>query len=67
MMERRIHVLPVGDVELHAAQAICWCHPLELEPRLWVHHAKDCREARERVTGTGCSDGWVNVAEFIES
>lgn len=64
-MVRRIHVLPVGDVELHAAQSICWCHPTETEPKLWVHNAKDCREARERATGEKCGDGWVNIAEYV--
>lgn len=62
---RRIHVLPIGDVELHAAQELCWCHPTETEPRLWVHNAKDVREARERATGEKCSDGWINIAEYV--
>lgn len=62
---RRIHVLPVGDEGIHAAQEICWCHPTEIEPRLWVHNAKDCREAEERITGEKCSDGWVNIAEYV--
>jgi len=62
---RRIHVVPIGDEELHAAQEICWCHPTETEPRLWVHNAKDCRESKERATGEKCSDGWISVAEFI--
>ena len=60
-------MVPVADVELHAAQAICWCHPTEMEPGLWVHNAADTREARERVTGKKCSAGWVNVAEFVEA
>lgn len=64
-MVRRIHVLPVGDAEIHSAQEICWCHPTETEPRLWVHNAKDCREARERATGEKCSDGWINIAEYV--
>lgn len=64
-MYRRIHVIPVGDVEIHAAQELCWCHPTETEPRLLVHNAKDCREARERVTGEKCSDGWINIAERV--
>lgn len=69
---RRVHVIPIGDTGgpgndgLHAAQEICWCHPTETEPRLWVHNAHDCREARERVTGEQCSDGWINIAEFVE-
>ena len=64
-MVRRIHVLPVGDMEIHAAQELCWCHPTETEPRLWVHNAKDCREARERATGKKCSDGWIFIAEYV--
>lgn len=62
-MSRRIHCLPIGDKDVHAAQETCWCHPTEIEPLLWVHNAADCREARERITGQKCSDGWVNVAE----
>lgn len=62
---RRIHVLPVGDVEIHAAQEICWCYPTETEPGMWVHHATDCREAHERVTGEKCSEGWINIAEYV--
>ena len=62
---RRIHVIPIGDVELHAAQEICWCHPIETEPKIWVHNAKDCREARERATGEKSSEGWINIAEYV--
>ncbi len=62
-MTRRIHVIPVGDVELHAAQEVCWCHPTEVEPNLFAHNAKDCREARERV-GVAISKGWISIAEY---
>lgn len=64
-MTKRLHVIPVGDVEIHAAQEICWCHPLEIEPLVWAHNAKDCREAKERITGSKCSDGWIAIAEFV--
>ena len=63
-MIRNIHVIPVGDYKIHAAQEICWCHPTEIEPKVWVHNAQDCREARERATGEKCSPGWINIAEF---
>ena len=62
---RRLHVIPLGDVDVHAAQEICWCHPTETQPGLWVHHAKDCREAQERMHNRGCSEGWTNIAEYI--
>lgn len=61
---RRIHVIPIADVEIHSAQSICWCHPTEVEPMIWVHNAKDCREKEERVTGEKCSAGWINIAEY---
>lgn len=63
----RYHVLPVGDLDIHQAQTTCWCHPLETEPNLWVHNAKDCREARERITGKKVSDGWINIAEAFSA
>jgi hypothetical protein len=65
-MTRRIHCIPVGDKEMHSAQEICWCHPTETQPRLFVHNALDCREAMERATGEKVSAGWINIAEFIE-
>lgn len=61
---RRIHVMPIGDVDIHSAQEICWCHPTETTPNVWTHNAKDCREASERRTGERCSAGWVNIAEY---
>lgn len=61
---RRIHVIPIGDYEIHAAQATCWCHPVERES-VWIHNAKDCREARERA-GIKSSEGWVNIAEVLK-
>ena len=62
--EQRIHVIPVGDLDVHAAQATCWCNPTETESKLWVHNAKDCREAKERMTDEQCSEGWVNIREI---
>lgn len=62
---RRLHVIPVGDREIHAAQESCWCHPAHTGSNVWVHNAKDCREARERATGEKCSEGWINIAECI--
>lgn len=66
MSVQRIHSIPVGDLELHAAQETCWCHPTETAPAVWVHNAKDCRESRERVTGEKCSAGWINIAEVVK-
>lgn len=65
VMEHRVHVIPVSDAQLHSAQAICWCFPLNTgQGNLWIHNAADCREAHERITGEKCSDGWVLIAEF---
>ncbi len=64
---RRIHALPVGDLEVHAAQSTCWCHPTETSPQVWVHNAKDCREVHERFTGEGKpGDNWVCIAEEVQ-
>jgi hypothetical protein len=60
----RIHVIPVGDLDLHAGQEICWCHPTEVDLGIWVHNAKDCREARERA-GISRSAGWISVMEYL--
>lgn len=65
-MIRRVHCIPIGDEQLHAAQEICWCHPTEIEVNLWAHNAADCREAKERMTGEKCSEGWINIAEYVE-
>lgn len=66
----RVHVLPVGDEHCHAAQASCWCRPTKdkYDTRLYVHHAKDCREKYERQNK--CRDnyrgeGWVNILERV--
>lgn len=60
----RIHVIPVGDTELHCAQESCACHPIEDgEPGVWVHNAFDCREKYERADGEKHSDGWVLIGE----
>jgi len=63
-MPRNVHVIPIGDERLHSAQLICWCHPIEIEPQLIAHNAKDCREAKERITNEKCSAGWVLIAEY---
>lgn len=62
----RLHTIPIGDYAIHAAQDSCWCHPTAMsEGLVWVHNAKDCRESKERVTGERCSEGWVNIAEYV--
>jgi len=63
---RRLHVIPVGDTHLHSAQKICWCYPRELDDKIvWQHNAKDCRDARERVTGNNTGDLWIIIAEYV--
>lgn len=60
-----LHNIPLGDTYLHGAQKDCWCHPTETRLNLWTHNAKDCREAKERVTGEQVSEGWVLIAEYL--
>ncbi len=62
---RHLHCIPVGDLDVHSAQRVCWCHPTEIVSCLWAHNAKDCREAKERFTEGKASEGWIVIAEFI--
>lgn len=64
-MKKRTHVIPVGDEEIHCAQESCWCKPVQTEPGVFTHNAKDCREAQERITGQNCSEGWVLIGEEV--
>jgi hypothetical protein len=66
MKLKRFHSLPIGDAEIHSAQATCWCHPTETDPGVWVHNAKDCREAHERIIGQ-CSVGWIVIMEEVQT
>lgn len=60
----RLHSVPLGDLHIHAAQMCCWCFPIEVEPRVVVHNAKDTREARERA-GYTCGKPWAQVIEYF--
>ena len=61
-----IHTIPVGGTEpIHRADISCWCHPLLDEPHLMVHHAKDCREARERNQCSRKDEPWVLVEQAL--
>lgn len=62
---KRIHVIPVGDKDVHCAQSTCWCCPIQTHTGVLTHNAKDCREAHERSTGKKSSDGWVIIAEML--
>lgn len=56
------HVLPMNDTMMHHALHDCMCHPIELEPGLWVHNARDGREKYERQDGQN-RGGWEIVFE----
>lgn len=48
----QLHSFPVGgDEPLHFVSSDCWCHPSHdaETDALWIHNAKDCREAKERA------------------
>ena len=62
---RRLHVIPIGDEHIHAAQEVCWCYPVTFDGVLWTHNAKDCREVRERQTEEQESEGWIIIAEYV--
>jgi len=64
---RRLHVIPTNDFSIHNAQDTCWCHPTETSQSIFVHNAEDCREAKERATGTGCPyKEWVIIGESVK-
>jgi hypothetical protein len=59
------HVIPIGGKEPeHNLSTQCWCYPLEIEPGIWTHNAKDCREKFER-RGIRLNDGrtWILVEQ----
>lgn len=65
----RVHVIPVGgDEPNHCAQSSCWCFPIEdtVVPGVIVHHAKDCREAKERQGLTHPDRAWVTIGELVQ-
>lgn len=69
---RRIHVVPSNDTDefgmdfLHTATADCPCKPLAEESTgLFIHHAQDLREVKERMTGKVGPHGWTHIAEFV--
>lgn len=41
------HVIPVGDLKLHAESTQCWCRPTD-DDGVLVHHSMDRRESVER-------------------
>ena len=64
-MNRLLHTIPVGGTEpIHDCSEDCWCHPLREDFGFVIHHAKDCREARERNGGKLDPDAhWVIVGQ----
>lgn len=56
------HVIPLNDLLDHGAYIGCGCNPIELEPGLWVHNARDGREKYERQDGQN-RGGWEIVFE----
>lgn len=69
---RRLHSLPVGGEEpLHICSHDCWCYPVQdtEQPGLWIHNAKDCREAKERAGRTdmlSVDSLWVLALENVK-
>lgn len=57
-----LHVMPIGDMVEHFPNSACECLPIETEPGIVVHHAKDCREAQERQ-GRKTGKNWEVVEE----
>jgi len=64
--KQRIHVVPYGHPEPpHDAKESCWCLPLKESERLFVHHAKDCREKWERQGIIDQDKPWALVYENL--
>lgn len=65
MNQLPIHTIPVGGQEpMHFAHTLCWCHPIEIEPGIITHNAKDLRETRERIHHERPDEKWVLVGGF---
>ncbi len=72
-----VHVIPKNDERPHLARIGCECCPIveEIDPvdgvpypdggKRVIHHAYDCREVSERVTGemVEVGKGWIVVEE----
>jgi len=64
-MTSRVHVLPLDDLQFHAASDLCWCRPTFLPSGVICHHALDGREAAERQHGFGTGRGWLKQIEYV--
>lgn len=64
--EQFIHVIPVGDREMHCAQSACWCKPTvdPKESHLITHNAADGRVRKEKADGRQHGDGWILIGEI---
>lgn len=64
MTTKRLHVIPLGDLDDHEASTECWCHPLTRDG-IVIHNAKDCREQMERA-GKPAGKIWCQIAETYD-
>jgi hypothetical protein len=46
------HVIPINDRKQHTCSVDCPCKPL-VQDKVATHHAWDCREPYERMSGQG--------------
>ena len=63
---KRLHVIPLGDLDDHEASTECWCSPLDNGDGTVTHHAKDCREQMERA-GKPTGKIWCRIAETYDA
>lgn len=63
---KRLHVIPLGDLDDHEASTECWCHPLDISDGIVTHNAKDCREQMERA-GKPTGKIWCRIAEIYDA
>ena len=65
MITKRLHVIPLGDLEDHEASTECWCCPYDDHEGVVTHNAKDCREQMER-NGKPTGKIWCQIAETYD-
>lgn len=65
MTTKRLHIIPLGDIEDHESRMGCWCCPLDNHDGTVTHNAKDCREQMERA-GKPTGKIWCRIAESYD-
>jgi hypothetical protein len=46
-VNKDLHIIPVNDERRHSCISGCWCAPVEMSNRRWIHNSFDRREDYE--------------------